>query len=220
MRDLIILGAGGLGQEVAMLAEELDWNILGFIDDYPEISEKEILGYPVLGDYSVAKDYENAYFVVAFGDPFIRRATIEKMPKGTKWATLISSLARIHKSSTVGEGTVIHDFCLITTNVSLGNHVYINVHSAIGHAVEVGDYSITLPFSLLSGGAIIGHTTMIGAQSFIRGDVVVGNEATVGANSCVVNNVEEFSVVVGSPARLLRKGRPQTKLTETRGNDA
>ena len=39
MNDLIILGAGGLGQEIAWLVEEIneekkDWNLIGFIDSH------------------------------------------------------------------------------------------------------------------------------------------------------------------------------------------
>lgn len=38
MKDLIIIGAGGFGREVAWLVEEINnkqpkWNIVGFVDD-------------------------------------------------------------------------------------------------------------------------------------------------------------------------------------------
>ncbi len=53
--DLVILGAGGMGQEVADIvrAAESDgtrWRLIGFIDDDSALHGLEVLGLPVLGD--------------------------------------------------------------------------------------------------------------------------------------------------------------------------
>ena len=44
MKDIIILGAGGLGQEVVWLVEEIndtrkEWNILGYLDSHPSVKK-------------------------------------------------------------------------------------------------------------------------------------------------------------------------------------
>ena len=44
MKDLVIVGAGGFGREVAWLVEEInevskEWNLVGFIDENKEIHE-------------------------------------------------------------------------------------------------------------------------------------------------------------------------------------
>lgn len=54
MKDIVIIGTGGIGREVAWIIEEINninstWNIIGFIDDNSKTWEKEFNGYRVLG---------------------------------------------------------------------------------------------------------------------------------------------------------------------------
>jgi hypothetical protein len=53
VKPLIIVGAGGLGREVAWLVEDINrntpqWDLLGFVDD--GVSGSTVEGYPVLGN--------------------------------------------------------------------------------------------------------------------------------------------------------------------------
>ena len=50
MKDLVIIGAGDFGREIANVVERIncvksEWNLLGFIDDNIEIQGKKIDGY-------------------------------------------------------------------------------------------------------------------------------------------------------------------------------
>lgn len=54
MKDIVIIGAGGFGREIAWLIEDInevkkEWNIIGFIDDSAEKQNRLINGYKVLG---------------------------------------------------------------------------------------------------------------------------------------------------------------------------
>lgn len=51
---------------------------------------------------------------------------------------------------------------------------------------------------------IIGNDVWLGAGCIIKQGVKIGDGAVVGANSFVNKDVEPFSIVVGSPAKLLR----------------
>lgn len=51
---------------------------------------------------------------------------------------------------------------------------------------------------------VIGNDVWIGAQAIIKQGVRIGNGAVIGANSFVNKDVEPFSIVVGSPAKLLK----------------
>lgn len=51
---------------------------------------------------------------------------------------------------------------------------------------------------------VIGNDVWIGAQAIIKQGVRIGNGAVVGAGSFVNKDVEPFSIVVGSPAKLLK----------------
>lgn len=53
INPLIIVGAGGLGREVAWLVEDInklasEWDLLGFVDD--GVTGTTVEGYPVLGN--------------------------------------------------------------------------------------------------------------------------------------------------------------------------
>jgi len=52
---------------------------------------------------------------------------------------------------------------------------------------------------------VIGHDTWIGHGAVIMPSVTVGNGAVVGSGSIVTKDVEPYAIVVGSPARLVRK---------------
>jgi NADH/NAD ratio-sensing transcriptional regulator Rex len=56
LKDIAIVGAGGLGKEIAVLIhqinqEELTWNVIGFYDDAVPIGNK-VAGHLVLGKIS------------------------------------------------------------------------------------------------------------------------------------------------------------------------
>ena len=57
----------------------------------------------------------------------------------------------------------------------------------------------------LKGNTVIGNDVWIGQNSVILPGVNIGDGAIIGANSVVGSNVESYTVVVGNPARTLRK---------------
>ena len=64
MRDIFIIGAGGVGKEVAFIIEQVNikthkWNILGIVDDDKSLWGTEINGYKVLGGLSVLEKFKN-----------------------------------------------------------------------------------------------------------------------------------------------------------------
>jgi sugar O-acyltransferase (sialic acid O-acetyltransferase NeuD family) len=220
MKDLVIVGAGALGQEVAWLVEEIndrerEWNILGYLDDFTDLLGTQKIGYPVLGPYSMAKEFRKAYFVIAFGDARLReKMAIELTGIGLKWANLYSPTVRIHPSNKIGKGVVIGRYTDLTVNCDIGDFVYLNIHCVLGHEVRIGKYSIVSPNVTINGGATIGSGCQIGANAFIR-EVIVGDHVIVGASSCVVKNVESDCVVAGVPAKMIHQGPANTSISRS-----
>lgn len=87
----------------------------------------------------------------------------------------------------------------------MGHFSYIG-NANIGSDVNIGAGTITCNFD-----GVNKHPTEIGDHVFIGSDtmlvapIVIGEGARTGAGSVVIHNVTENSVVVGVPARLLRK---------------
>lgn len=220
MKDLVIFGAGGLGLEIAWLAEEInaatpEWNLLGFLDQDPSLHGQKLIGYPVLGSDSDAGAYPDAYFALGVGDPRLRRRIVESLgARHANWATLISPTVRVHPSNKLGRGVIIGRYTDLTVNCTIGDFVMLNIHAVLGHSVEVGDYSLVDPNVTINGEGRIGCECLIGANAFVR-DVKVGDRVTVGAGSVVVRDVEPDCVVAGVPAKVIRQGAPKHTLTKS-----
>lgn len=56
--------------------------------------------------------------------------------------------------------------------------------------------------------AQIGHDTWIGAGAMVKPDVSIGDGAVVAAGAVVTGDVAPYTIVAGTPARLLRERQP------------
>ena len=57
----------------------------------------------------------------------------------------------------------------------------------------------------LKGDTVIGNDVWIGQNAVILPGVHIGNGAIIGANSVVGSHVDDYTIVVGNPAKVLRK---------------
>jgi virginiamycin A acetyltransferase len=60
------------------------------------------------------------------------------------------------------------------------------------------------PIATSKGDVVIGNNVWIGDSSIILSGVTIGDGAVVGAGSIVIKNVEPFSIVAGTPAKIIR----------------
>ncbi len=218
MKDIIIIGAGALGEEIAWLIEEIndnkpEWNILGFLDDFAYGVKENILGYKLLGKVNDIHEFSGSYFVVAYGSTSFRKKIVETLLLyNLKWANLFSPTVRIHKSNKIGKGVIIGRNSDLTINCEVDDFVMLNIHVVLGHKVKVGRYTIISPNVTINGEGIIGEACQIGANSFVK-NITLGDNVTVGACSCVVKDVPSDRVVFGVPAKEIKVGRPNTSIS-------
>lgn len=85
--------------------------------------------------------------------------------------------------------------CLISYNVSIMDHD----HNVLDPDVPPLEGGITAGREV-----IIEDECFIGAQSFILKGVCLGKHSVVGANSVVTKSFPPYSVIAGSPAKLIR----------------
>lgn len=105
-------------------------------------------------------------------------------------------------------GTDIHigaiDRVQIDDNVLMASHILIEDHS---HGrVDADDIDVPpIMRKLYSKGPIhIGENVWIGENVVILAGVTIGRNSIIGANSVVVKDIPPYSVVAGSPAKVLR----------------
>lgn len=212
MKQLIIIGAGGFGKEVAWLAECINnktptWDIVGFLDDNPDMHGKIINELPVLGGVEKVAEYRDAYFVCTVGASKIRRKIIEKAERinpDIRYATLIHPSVEMSRFVKIAEGSVICAHNILTVNIEIGRHVIINLDCTVGHDVILEDYVTMYPSVNISGGVHTGQNVELGTGAQVLQYKTIGADSIIGAGSVVIKDIPARCTAVGIPAKPIK----------------
>jgi len=90
----------------------------------------------------------------------------------------------------------------------LANGVKVDDHVFIAHNAIVGENSVIIAGAEISGSVRIGKNAWISPQATILNQVEIGDGAQVGIGAVVIHSVEPNVIVVGNPAKVLRKRFP------------
>ncbi|MFW1754398.1 acetyltransferase [Acinetobacter wanghuae] len=205
MRDLIIIGAGGLGKEISWLSKRCGRNIVGFLDDTLDKQGTIINSDKVLGNIADCVKYKNCDFIIAIGNPRARKKIIETyFDDSYNFATLIDPSVIISEYVDIKPGVVICAGVILTIDIKVGRHTIINLNATVGHDVTIGDYVTIAPNVAISGEIEIGNLVELGTNSTLKEKLTISNGAMIGMGAVVTRNVEMNNIVIGSPAKLLR----------------
>lgn len=210
MRDIVIVGASGFGKEVLQLLnkineENLYWNILGFIDDNPELLGVTINNYKVIGQIEYLKNISFCYVVIAIADPSLKEMLVEKIKgfgKDFIFPNLIYPNVEVSVDvNQIGVGNILSNGCIFTSNIIIGDFNTFNTRSTLGHDVILGNYNTLNPNVQISGQVIIGSNNFFGANSVVLQGMKIGFNNYIGACSLVIRNIKNGVKVFGIPAQ-------------------
>lgn len=132
------------------------------------------------------------------------------------------------KTFSLGDYSVIEDFSVINNGVGeilIGNYTRIGLGNTIIGPVTIGD-KVNLAQNIVISGlnhsyedisknisdqgvstkiVVIENDVLIGANSTILSGVHIGQHVVVGTGSVVTKNIPPYSVVVGNPARVVKR---------------
>lgn len=209
MKDLIIVGAGGMGRTIYDMAREnsdfeKEYVIKGFIDDNLNSLDGFKNYPPILGKISDYEIQPNDIFVCSIGGNS-RRACMESIIlRGGDFFSMIHPTSRIGTNVHLGKGCYVGAFTTIASDAYIDDYNFIQSHTIIGHDVHIGKWNRIDSYVLCVGGIKIGEGCMIHTNAVLNHNVEIGNGAHVGACSFVVNSVPEGATVFGNPARRLK----------------
>lgn len=148
-----------------------------------------------------------------------------------RWKTRLD-LFPFHKFE-LGRKSLIEDFSIINNGVGdvfIGEETIVGVSNIIIGPVEIGNNVMLAQHIVISGlnhgyedpiippskqpvvtkKIVICDDVWIGANSVITAGVTVGKHAVIGGGSVVTKDVPEYTVVVGNPAKIVKKYNFQT----------
>ncbi len=208
MKNLIIIGAGGMGRTIYCNALESKgygetFVVKGFIDD-------NLLALDIYPNYppiiSTIRDYvpqENDVFVSSIGGSSRRACMEEIISRGGEFIELIHQTARIYTNAKLGKGNFIGAYTVIGNDAVIGDYNMIQSYTVIGHDAKIGNWNRIDTHVTCVGGIVIEDDVNIHTSAVISHKVRVESGAHVGALSFVIRRVKAGTTVMGNPAKRL-----------------
>jgi len=131
----------------------------------------------------------------------------EKDEDGRYWRFPHTGGVLLEQDVEIGSNTCIDRGSIGDTIIGRGSKVDNLVH--IAHNVLIGANSIIIANSMLGGSVQIEEQSWVAPSAAIMNQVKIGRGAVIGLGAVVLKDVEDFSVMVGNPARLLRKNEEE-----------
>ncbi|MEO1052803.1 MAG: acetyltransferase [Bacteroidota bacterium] len=197
---MYLLGAGGHAKVILDILMANKTIVNGIYDD--NLSKKDLNGIPVI-DKIDSFDPSKGKCIVGIGSNEVRYELVKKMGL-TEYGRAIHPSSVLSPSCKIGQGSVVMAGAIINPDTIIGNHAIVNTTASIDHDCFIEDYCHLAPNSTLCGGVSVGEGTFIGAGAVLIPNIKVGKWAIVGAGAVVVKNVEDYTVVVGNPARTVK----------------
>lgn len=208
MKNLVIIGAGGMGRSLYDNALESigygsSFQIKGFIDDNLDV----LCGFenypPILGAISDYIPEKDDVFVSSIGGDSRKKCMEEVIGRGGEFIELIHKTVRIGTNAKLGKGNFIGAYTIIGPDTVIGDYNMIQSFTVIGHDARVGSWNRIDTHVTCVGGIQIMDEATIHTSAVINHGVVVESNSHVGACSFVIKRVKSGSTVCGNPAKRL-----------------
>lgn len=140
----------------------------------------------------------------------------------------IAPFTIIKSNVTIGDNVEIKEFTRIDKGASIGNNVQVRGHSVIcenmiiegdndlGHELVCTNHIFLAKFSKkiedVVKPPIIRAGASVGARVLLMPGAEIGKNSIIGANSMVNKNVPDEEVWFGSPAKFVRKIKPEERI--------
>lgn len=211
---MLIIGAKGHAKEILEILIRMAKNKeIIFYDDISNDLPELLYGhYRIIRSVDGVKDIfkQDNRFILGLGNPLLRYQLAKRfLAIGGALTSLISSDAIIGSLNVVLEtGLNVMSGVYISNEVHIGEGTLVNAHVTIHHDSKIGKYCEISPGVHITGACSIGKFCIIGTRAVLLPRIKIGDNVVVGAGAVVTEDVESNTVVVGMPAKVLKKIEP------------
>lgn len=207
-KPYLILGASGLGRELnnwISLDNNSKIEVVGFLDDnldaLVKINDRSLPR--LIGPIEIEKVSKEHSMLVAISSSKIKKDLHDKASSISRsFSSYIDCRALVSPSAQIGLGSVIFPNVVLSCQTTIGELVFINCGSQIGHDAEVGDYTSIMANVDIGGGAKIGKNVLIGSGVTILPGVEIPDNVVIGAGSVVIRSIKfAEGTYFGNPAK-------------------
>lgn len=210
---VIGIGAGGHAKVVIdILKLGRRYDVVGLLDPRAELHGGAVMGVNVLGDdllleSLLARGIRHVFIGVGSTASAGPRERLYRELRGRGFAVVsaVHPRAVVSGAAVVGDGVTIGPGAIVNAAARLGENVIINSGAIVEHDCVVGDHAHIATGAHLASTVTVGRGAHVGVGAAVRQCIRIGDGAVVGAGAAVVADVPDATVVVGVPARILRR---------------
>lgn len=185
------------------------------VGDNSVICNDCVLGEP-LNDYYSKEDYQNPETIIGEG-ALIRSHTIIYCDSifGDKFSS--GHRVTIREKSKFGDNCRVGTVSDIQGYVEFGNNCWLHSNVHIGQQSKIGNFVFIYPYVVFTNdpnppsdickGATIGDFSQIAVGTVLLPATEIGRHCLIGAQSLVGGKYDDFSLVAGNPAKLIKDVR-------------
>lgn len=204
--DIVLFGGGDLcHQALAMIAESKQYRVVAIFD--PDKSEW-IQGIPVFDNEADIQKLNIRKGFISIGDSGVREKVAGRVlslfPDFT-FVNIIGQNVYLSKDVQLGQGVCIMAGSIIQNATRIGSHVIMSSGVILEHDNEVADFCSFGPGACTGGNVRIGHGAIVAIRSTIMHGRRIGRYAILGAQALLTEDLEEYMIAIGIPAKPVRK---------------
>lgn len=167
--------------------------------------DDELFGVPQRGAYDPDAE-PGALAIVAIGDNKIRKRVVSLTRHS--FTNAIHGSVIISPFASVGTGNMLLHGVIIQAQVQIRNHVIVNTGAQVDHDCVIEDYAHIAPGAVVCGAVQIGEGSFIGAGATVIPGKKIGAWSVIGAGAVVIQDIPDYAVAVGNPARIIKFNKP------------
>lgn len=208
---VIIYGDSDFAEQVYyQLESDGRYQVVAFTVDEARLDKTSFKGLPVI-EFQKLKEHYSLEDVALF--PAIGYSKLNKIRElvmseikqsGFQLFTYISKNAVISSQVSIGEGVYICEFVSIGANAKIGQSVLILPNSSIAHNVVISDYSYVSQSTTIGGNVTVKSYSFLGLGCTIKNSITIEEYNIIGSAANVIKSTTPNGVYIGNPAKRLK----------------